>query len=88
MPTRIGRPPRTVQPRRPVGIRHPVGIYDLLAAVADLGPNWPARFGGHEIADVRQAVDREKRAGNLLDGATLSPQGWQLLTRRRPDRRR
>lgn len=56
-----------------------IGTTELLSAVADLGPNWPARFGHHEIAAVREAVDRELTAGTLTDGTTLSAQGQQLL---------
>lgn len=70
---RIGRPPRSVKPR----LR--ISTTELLTAVADLGPNWPARFGDYEIADVNEALDRELLAGNLLDAITLTDQGRQTL---------
>lgn len=71
--THIGRPSRSVKPRLPIVTT------ELLAAVAELGPNWPTRFGDREIVDVNEAVDRELIAGTLLDAVTLSPRGRQLL---------
>lgn len=73
MTSHIGRPPRTDKPR----IR--ISTTELLAAVVELGPNWPSRFGDHEIVDVNEAVDRELMAGNLLDAVTLSPRGQRWL---------
>lgn len=73
--THIGRPSRSVKPRLPIG------TIELLTAVAELGPTWPARFGDREIVDVNEAVDRELMAGTLLDAVTISPHGRQLLRR-------
>lgn len=73
MTTTTGRPSRDQRPQMPVG------TIELLTAVRDLGPNWPARFGDHEIVEVAAAVDRELLAGNLIDGATLSAQGRKLI---------
>lgn len=73
MTTRIGRPSRSEKPRAPIS------TVELLSAVAGLGPNWPARFGDHEIVDVNEALDRELIAGHLRDAVTLSPQGRQAL---------
>lgn len=70
---RVGRPSRSVKPRVPIGTA------ELLAAVSELGPAWPARFGDREIVDVNEAVDRELLAGTLLDAVTLSPHGERLL---------
>lgn len=73
MTTRIGRPSRSDKPRIPISTT------ELLAAVADLGPSWPLRFGDHEIVDVNEALDRELIAGTLRDAITLSPQGRRAL---------
>lgn len=70
---RTGRPSRAVKPR------HHISTLELLSAVGEFGPNWPARFGDHEIADVNEAIDRELIAGTLLDAVTLSPYGQRLL---------
>jgi hypothetical protein len=73
MTTRIGRPRRADKPR----VR--ISTSELLQAVSDLGPNWPARFGDYEIVEVNEALDRELIAGTLIDAITLSPQGRELL---------
>lgn len=73
MTTNIGRPSRSEKPR----IR--ISTTELLAAVDELGPHWPTRFGDREIVDVNEAVDRELLAGTLLDAVTLSPHGERLL---------
>lgn len=72
-----GRPSRSDKPRMPIG------TMDLLMAVADLGPHWPARFGHHEIVDVNEALDRELLAGTLVDAITLSPHGQRLIAAER-----
>ncbi|MGH3745412.1 MAG: hypothetical protein ACRDTP_11180 [Mycobacteriales bacterium] len=73
MTSHIGRPPRSDKPRIPISTS------ELLTAVVELGPNWPTRFGDHEIVDVNEAVDRELIAGNLVDAVTLTAQGERLL---------
>lgn len=73
MTTRVGRPSRSDKPR------NPISTTELLAAVADLGPNWPARFGDYEMLDVTEALNREVIAGNLHDAITLAPPGKQML---------
>jgi hypothetical protein len=77
MTTRIGRPPRSEKPR------FPISTSELLTAIAELGPNWPARFGHYEIVDVNVAVDRELLAGHLRDAITLSNSGIRMLAERR-----
>lgn len=67
MTARIGWPPHAAEPRRPVG------TIDVLAAVAGLGPSWPARFGNHKIIDVTAALDRERKGGSVLDAVSLTP---------------
>lgn len=73
MTTRVGRPARTDKPRSQISTT------ELLQAVADLGPTWPAQFGDHEVVAVTEALDRELIAGTLIDAVTISPYGWQLL---------
>lgn len=69
----VGRPSRAVKPRIVISSR------DLLAAVDEHGPQWPAVFGDQEIVSVTEAVDRELLAGTLVDATHLSPAGRELL---------
>lgn len=77
MTSHVGRPTRSEKPRVQITSA------ELLTAVSELGPTWPARFGDHEIVDVNEAVDRELLAGNLVDAVTLSPKGRQQVLRHR-----
>lgn len=71
--SRIGRPSRRVKPR----VR--ISTTELLTAVNDLGPSWPVRFGGYELVDVSEALDRELIAGNLRNATTITDQGRRVL---------
>ncbi|HEX7356052.1 MAG TPA: hypothetical protein VF288_14615 [Mycobacteriales bacterium] len=73
MTSHVGRPSRSDKPRKRIDTS------ELLAAVSEMGPNWPARFGDREIVDVNEALDRELLAGTLLDAVTLSPEGERVL---------
>lgn len=75
----VGRPSRAVKPRIVISSQ------DLLSAVDEHGPLWPATFGDQEIVSVTEAVDRELLAGTLVDATHLSPAGRALLDGTQPE---